>query len=398
MRYERFLNDFLIFFSSQDSVKSPKVSIHVNHKPNGTISTHITTTSAANVQPKSTEAFPALGKASSSNAKQPQWVVASKVKKPEPAKVNKVAPAPQLPPSDLSQFPTLSKSKKTSPTNETAVSSTWINLNSLNTTKQPPKVEKKATISTNENGTKASGKSKKKKNKNTTNNNNNNNLEEECKEQQITPNNTVKKRSELKIGTLSSSQNEQVTKPPPGFNVKPPPGFTSDVNSASSFPSLSNANDLTFTNSSGQSYAITPTTNYRQPANFAQRNQQLIKKLMNLMNNKNDAIIEFKKWSEAFRNGTFPAEQYYEYCKGALEKNFEEVFNELLVLLPDIEKQRQLYDVYVGKTKGQPLVTCENCKQVIFKRELSDHYNYHTLDNHFPSLGKATQVNNVWKK
>lgn len=331
------------------------------------------------------------------NKQQPQWVVASKVKKPEPAKVSKVAPAPQLPPSDLTQFPTLSKSKKS---NQSTDPASWINLNSLNNTKpvqqqQQQKVEKKTTVTTTENGNKTTSKNKKKKNKNTSNNNNNNN-EEKSSEEKST---VVKKRSELKIGTLSSSNSEQITKPPPGFNVKPPPGFSSDLSSPNNFPSLSNqSNDLTFTNSSGQSYAITPTTKYRQPTNFAQRNQQLIKKLMQFMHNNNEAIIEFKKWSDAFRNGTFPANEYYNYCKSALKTNFDEIFVELLVLLPDIEKQQQLFKVYDSKLKSQQLVICENCKQVILKRELTDHYNYHTLDNHFPSLGKATQVNNVWKK
>ncbi|KAJ8977096.1 hypothetical protein NQ317_003650 [Molorchus minor] len=41
------------------------------------------------------------------------------------------------------------------------------------------------------------------------------------------------------------------------------------------------------------------------------------------------------------------------------------------------------------KIKGT--LSFANCKQVIFKKELSDHYNHHTLDNHFPSLGKVQQ-------
>lgn len=425
--------------NSQDP-KAPKVSIHVNHRPNGSVTTHITTSTSSSTQQRPVEAFPALG--NSTKLVQPMWVQAKSKKQPE-SKNAKVAPTPQLPPSSLDQFPSLAK-KKSSVT--VPVSNTWVNLNNINSSsvrnansgskennkKSETKPKQKHTEVENrlqdlkiiDNGDSKNKNKKKKKNNSETDltkqsrsNKTDNKTNESKPVKHVDTNKTnesaapdftdkvnnnevnsknglVKKRSELKIGTLTNSgESSNISsdfpplggemKPPPGFNVKPPPGF-----SPSAFPSLGVANDLTFTSSSGQSYAITPSTvSYRPPNNFQARNQNLIKRFMAVLNN-NEAIKEFKNYSDLFRNGVLSARKYYDHCKEILGASFEEVFPELLVLLPDISKQRELYDAYDGSNKKN-LVGCENCKQIIFKRELTAHYNYHTLDNHFPSLGSG---------
>ncbi|CAG9824565.1 unnamed protein product [Phaedon cochleariae] len=428
--------------SSQDC-GTPKVSIQVNHRANGSVTTQITTSASTSTQQRPTEAFPVLGKSANVNA-QTQWVQV-KAKKQEPKNL-RVATPPQLPPSSLDQFPTLSKKKSSV---SVPVSSNWVNLNSINNTNnrnnanlktstsngvkssvssgegnirksevwQKQNVESKmGDLKITENG-ESKSKNKKKKSKNPESENSKpttSKPEKPCviksnpTNQANSVNNTetnsknglVKKRSELKIGTLSNTGDTDIlsgdfpslgdTKPPPGFNVKPPPGLT-----PAAFPSLGVANDLTFTSSSGQSYSIMPCNNYSQPNNFHIRNQNLIKRFMKILNG--DAIREFKTYSDLFRNGGYPTSKYYEHCKDILLDDFEDIFPELLVLLPDIEKQQELYKVYNGKNKKN-LIICENCKQIIYKKELSDHYNYHILDNQFPSLGKAQQVNNVWKK
>lgn len=41
-----------------------------------------------------------------------------------------------------------------------------------------------------------------------------------------------------------------------------------------------------------------------------------------------------------FREGVYKADAYYQHCQAALKENFDKVFPELLVLLPDISKQQ----------------------------------------------------------
>ncbi|KAJ8953918.1 hypothetical protein NQ318_019158 [Aromia moschata] len=360
--------------NSQDS-KAPKVSIQVNHRPNGSITTHITTNASSSTQQRPTEAFPALG--NSTSVIQPKWVPAKSKKQQEP-KVSKVAPAPQLATSNLDQFPSLAKNKISV---TVPVSNSWVNLNNINSSssksranagsgdntnrknevrpsssnqKQPTIDKRLQDLKITENPD-SKNKNKKKKNKSSaegeaskqpkpvkSNDTSKNNDAKSNKEPTKTnetivndnesnlKNGLVKKRSELKIGTLtntgemSSVSNDfptlGETKPPPGFNVKPPPGFT-----PGSFPSLNVANDLTFTSSSGQSYAITPSNDYYSPNNFQSRNQNLIKRFMAVLNN-NDAIKEFKNYSDLFRNGVLPATKYYDHCKEVLGDSFKRCF------------------------------------------------------------------------
>ncbi|XP_057666436.1 E3 ubiquitin-protein ligase ZNF598 [Diorhabda carinulata] len=418
--------------SVSNSEDSNTLSIQVNHRPNSNITTHITASVSSSSQSRPSEAFPALV---AITAVQPKWVPAKKKKEP---RADKVAPAPQLPPTSLEQFPTLAKKKSSV---SVPVSNNWVNLNDINSSnyknnsnysnnaktngsidssrhgsdssnkkndigkptnsKQKNNVETKLNdLKLNDNGD-SKNKSKKKKGKLTETDNSAKNHEPNNNNQpndSITMNGQVKKRSELKIGKLNSPTEPVITndfpclgetKPPPGFSLKPPPGLN-----PASFPVLG-ASDFTFTSSSGQSYSIMPVNNYHQPTNFQSRNQDLIKRFMVLLDN--DAIKEFKTYSDLFRNGAYPTNKYYEHCREILGDKFDEVFPELLVLLPDLEKQQELYRVYDGKNKKN-LVVCENCKQIIFKKELSEHYNNHILENQFPTLGKSQQGNSAWRK
>nr|CAH7752065.1 unnamed protein product [Callosobruchus chinensis] len=407
--------------NSQDSHTTPKVSIQVNHRPNGGITTHITTSASSNSSGSTTsasrpsEAFPALGSSHQGGTQQPQWVqVKPKKQEPKAAKVN---PAPTLPPSDLQQFPSLQKMKKSSA--NMPLGNNWVNLNSMNSAvarnreaearaassskPKPPPENNKQDNSENKGKKKKKGKDKPSdtERKTVKGEQNTSNEPESNNNDDFNKNGMIKKRSEIKIGNLSntgessvlSNKTEDSTKPPPGFTMKPPPGLN-----PAAFPGLEGvANDLTFTSSSGQSYSITPSIKYHPPLNFQSRNQNLVKKVMSILDS--DTIKEFKTYSDLFRNGGFPTDNYYEHCKQVLGRLFEEIFPELLVLLPDIDKQQELYRVYDGKSKKQ-LVTCENCKQVIYRKELTEHYSYHTLDNQFPSLdaGKSQASNGAWKK
>ncbi|KAF5293670.1 hypothetical protein FQA39_LY03155 [Lamprigera yunnana] len=409
-------------------VKSPNVSIHVNHKTNG-VTTHIsqnsTATPTVSVRPNSVvEAFPAL---SSEPIPEAHWIP-QKQKKQEP-KASKVAPAPSLPSNSLSDFPSLAKSGKTDSKKSSSVnvpaSSTWVNLNNFNSdvkinTKQ--KQEKNKDNKNVKNGKQESKnpkvefssdtKTKKKKNrssaqeieeltnsvtKNCNIDETDNKLMEDNKEQK---NEITRKRSELNIESLevrepllfSSSSKDQpsISKPPPGFNVKPPPGFHN-------FPALQNtlSNDLTFTNSSGQSYSILPCPQFHPPPNFKGRNHILIEKMAMLKDS--NEIQQFKMYSDMFRVGDIPAENYYEHCRNFMGSEFNNLFVELLVLLPNIGKQQELYKIHKSNTKTKLLEVCVTCSQVVLKNELRHHLSSHILDNHFPII-KQCHVNNVWNK
>lgn len=150
----------------------------------------------------------------------------------------------------------------------------------------------------------------------------------------------VRKKSELNIGQLSVSHSsvhtnvsheQTVKKPPPGLSKPklpvPPPGITpiGDCNTAS-FPPL----------------IADPLLVYQQPENFTSRNSNLIKKITeSLLKNSDEALNELKNTSLLFREGLLPAATFYHYCKEKFKKeDFDDIFTQLIVLLPNIPKQQ----------------------------------------------------------
>ena len=85
-----------------------------------------------------------------------------------------------------------------------------------------------------------------------------------------------------------------------------------------------------------------PAATFRQPENFNERNAQLLSAIMKIMGGKSLAFSQFKKASGQFRKGEMKAEEYYEsFLESVANKeDFLTIFPELLVLLPDIEKQK----------------------------------------------------------
>lgn len=238
-----------------------------------------------------------------------------------------------------------------------------------------------------------------------------------------------RKRSELKIDSLNTTNNNihrsedfpalgstsntsrppGFTNPPPGFasSTLPPPGFTIKYNS---IDKLHGSNGLTFTNSSGESYSILPDNNskhaapayYVSPPDFQKRNTCLVAKLNEVLIEQ-DKIEEFRYVSGLFRAGTCDAKEYYTHCREVMGTNaFESVFPELLVLLPDIVKQQELFKVYKkevgGRTKG--LEMCATCGQILKNgTDFRMHMSSHTLENHFPALGNKSNTpppKNTW--
>uniref|UniRef100_A0AAG5DLI9 RING-type E3 ubiquitin transferase n=1 Tax=Anopheles atroparvus TaxID=41427 RepID=A0AAG5DLI9_ANOAO len=203
---------------------------------------------------------------------------------------------------------------------------------------------------------------------------------------------------------------------PPGFeNVKrvpgPPPGFGNvTLNSVAR-----NTNNMTFTNSTGDTYNILPSHSYVSPSNASKRNQNLVTHFQRALKDQ-AALAEFRTISQMFRDGQYHASAYYEHCKIALGDRFQEIFPELIALLPSIAKQQELYLVYCQDEKNRPkssakgkssnasrLEVCQVCKQVLIHNDLTEHYQTHYMENNFPKLGKnaldeGKVGSSAWKK
>ncbi|OAD62261.1 hypothetical protein WN48_06999 [Eufriesea mexicana] len=353
--------------SSAQSQKSTtsNVSIQVNHEPNGTVTTKV---SGPNIRIRpaqlSMESFPALGTvepSTSSNTNSAHWKEvlqwtcskSASTSVPKPKKVASPPLVPSPPPIQSGEdFPTLSKSSKSKKQSTITVVPSW----------GQPQIKK------------------------------------ECE----TPRNVSNTNSVDAVHSKPSG----FTNPPPGFGTTPPPpGFCIKYNS---MDKLNNSNGLTFTNSSGESYSILPDNskhnsayNYVPPPEFQKRNKCLVAKVNEVLM-QHDQIEEFRYISGLFRQGTRNAQDYYTHCREVMGLSaFENVFPELLVLLPDIEKQQELFKIHKresgNKLKG--LEICATCGQVLKNgSDFRTHMTSHTLENHFPALGKnsAQPQKNSW--
>lgn len=77
---------------------------------------------------------------------------------------------------------------------------------------------------------------------------------------------------------------------------------------------------------------------------------------------------------------------------------FNVIFPELLVLLPDVRRQRELYIVHTAHKPSGIFEICATCGQVILNRELKAHLVNHAMDNQFPVLNKSNETGSAWNR
>lgn len=139
-----------------------------------------------------------------------------------------------------------------------------------------------------------------------------------------------------------------------------PPGFRSRP-----------ACELTFTNSAGQTFAAPPHA-YVPPPEFERRNRALVEKFAVALGGA-AAVEDFKAASRAFREGSISADEFYARCRGALGSQLDQVFAELVALLPDIARQQELV---VGRAPAA-LAACAACGQLLAPRDRAAHQQTH---------------------
>ncbi|XP_011888776.1 PREDICTED: zinc finger protein 598 isoform X6 [Cercocebus atys] len=205
--------------------------------------------------------------------------------------------------------------------------------------------------------------------------------------------------------------------PPPGLVPpvsKPPPGFSGLLPSPHPACVPSPTTTTTTTKPPRPPPALQA---YLVPENFRERNLQLIQSIRDFLQSDEARFSEFKSHSGEFRQGLISAAQYYKSCRDLLGENFQKVFNELLVLLPDTAKQQELLSAHTDFcNREKPLSTkskknkksawqattqqagldcrvCPTCQQVLAHGDASSHQALHAArDDDFPSLQAIARI------
>lgn len=186
---------------------------------------------------------------------------------------------------------------------------------------------------------------------------------------------------------------------------------------------------------------------YLVPENFRERNLQLIQSIRDFLQSDEARFGKFKSHSGEFRQvsqagvwganavtvgaqpslgmtgfgsgwqGVISAAQYYKSCRDLLGENFQKIFNELLVLLPDTAKQQELLSAHThfrgrerppgtkakknkksawqgsARPAGLDCCVCPTCQQVLAHGDVSSHQALHAAQDHdFPSLQAIARI------
>ncbi|KAB0401468.1 hypothetical protein E2I00_009252, partial [Balaenoptera physalus] len=138
---------------------------------------------------------------------------------------------------------------------------------------------------------------------------------------------------------------------------------------------------------------------YLVPENFRERNLQLIQSIKDFLQSDEACFSKFKSHSGQFRQGVISAAQYYKSCRDLLGENFQKIFNELLVLLPDTAKQQELLSAHTdfrGRERPPSTKAKKNKKsawQASTQQAGLDCCALHAArDDDFPSLQAITRI------
>uniref|UniRef100_UPI0037E95732 E3 ubiquitin-protein ligase ZNF598 n=1 Tax=Semicossyphus pulcher TaxID=241346 RepID=UPI0037E95732 len=225
-------------------------------------------------------------------------------------------------------------------------------------------------------------------------------------------------KTSFPVKASAPASSSSMPPPPPGLAVsapKPPPGFTGiPLNSNVVEPAPSAVNLPPKMSSNG----------YLVPDDFHQRNLELIQSIRKYLHNDESKFNEFKNYSAQFRQGVISAAQYHRDCKDLLGEDFNCIFNELLVLLPDTGKQQELLTAHgdckaLEKQSGagggkknknkknawqKPTTAdnaaaeldcqvCPTCRQVLAPKDFNSHKTLHIRDSEeFPSLQSISRI------
>lgn len=204
------------------------------------------------------------------------------------------------------------------------------------------------------------------------------------------------------------------------FSEPTPPRVAKKAVAAAKLPLQEDATPtrVTFTSSSGRHFplvagegsaaaAAAADYTFLQPPEFAVRNQGLITTVTDLLCDQQNRFSQFRTVSAQFRSGQVQAAQYYDRCMDIMgDACFQAVYPELLVLLPDIEKQQELLQVHRtemrsgGSSAGtaEPYVICATCSQVLAPCDLKHHLASHNLETHFPALSARDSSTSPWTR
>lgn len=122
-------------------------------------------------------------------------------------------------------------------------------------------------------------------------------------------------------------------------------------------------------------------------------------------------FMNYDTFCEAFSQNKITSDDFIKFTTELFKDKLEEYLLELIVIMPNIEQQNELYSIWeknihsssVTKTTtqttsnwtkknadGNQIHKCRICRQIMFDTDIDEHNSYHTeFNTQFPSLPAA---------
>jgi len=118
---------------------------------------------------------------------------------------------------------------------------------------------------------------------------------------------------------------------------------------------------------------------------------------------------EYDKFCEAFSQNKITSKDFIKFTTQLFKDKLDEYLLELIVIIPNIEQQNELYSIWEKDIHGSLITAVQNtsnwtkknanenniyicriCRQIMFETDTDEHNSYHTeFNTQFPSLPAA---------
>lgn len=165
------------------------------------------------------------------------------------------------------------------------------------------------------------------------------------------------------------------------LNVPPPPGFNTPLSSQPKPPS----------------YIIT--------SSYAKQKDEFRAKLFTLFDGDMNLFVEYDQFCEAFVENKITTNDFIAYTKQLFKDKMDEYLLDLIVIMPNIDRQNELYSIWkkdnaskIPQSKKnwtkdsdtRNIHLCRICQQIMFESDVEEHNSNHMeFNTQFPSLPAA---------
>ncbi|CAF0953192.1 unnamed protein product, partial [Didymodactylos carnosus] len=212
----------------------------------------------------------------------------------------------------------------------------------------------------------------------------------------VTKNGINEENHILEKKTNNTKTIERAVEPVSVSGPPPPPGF----NTSSSVTSSNSAQILPLPPPGFEGNSILPTVpTYLYPSTYQQSKDLFRAKLYELFDGDMNLLSNYEKFCDAFITGEIDVQYFIKKTLDLFKDKSDDYILNLLLLIPNIEKQNEIYKIWLNevhpkqtnncwnKVVDSTHVQCHLCQQLLLPQDYTEHTKYHPeFQQDYPEL------------